>query len=88
MNAASKPPKPADARLIDLKTEFVAGSIKSVIVWVDQVRQELVNTGVALKAGYITPQRALDRVEEIVPGCIGYIPPLSGLVVKNDGDVE
>jgi hypothetical protein len=83
----SAPNKPA-SKPTDLKTDFVAGSIKSVIVWVDQVRQELVNTGVALKAGYITPQRALDRVEEIVPGCIGYIPPLSGLVVKRVGDAE
>jgi hypothetical protein len=39
----------------------------------------MINAGVALKAGTITPQEALDWVDEFAPGCLGYIPPASGL---------
>jgi hypothetical protein len=64
------------------KTEFVLGAVKSAILRIDEIRQELVNAGVALKAGFISPQQALDWAEECAPGCIGYVPPLSGLGLK------
>jgi hypothetical protein len=61
------------------KTELALGAVKSAILRIDEIRQELINAGVALKAGYITPQQALDWAEEYAPGCVGYVPPLSGL---------
>jgi hypothetical protein len=67
---------------LDPKTEFVLGAVKSAILRIDEIRQELINAGVALKAGYITPQQALDWAEEFAPGCVGYVPPLSGLGLK------
>jgi hypothetical protein len=85
MNAASKPPKPADARPTDLKTEFVLGSIKRAIHRVEEIRQEQMNAGTALKAGYLTPQDALDWAEEVAPSCVGFVPALSGLSVKRGG---
>jgi hypothetical protein len=36
-------------------------------------------------AGYITPQQALDWVEEVAPLALGYMPPLTGLGLKRDG---
>ena len=60
------------------------GTVKSAILRIDEIRQELINAGIALKAGYITPQQALDWVEEYAPGCLGHVPPLSGLELKRD----
>jgi hypothetical protein len=80
--AAAIRPKPHEP-----KTEFVLGAVKSAILRIDEIRQELVNAGVALKVGFITPQQALDWAEEYAPGCVGYVPPLSGLGIKrNPGD--
>lgn len=76
--AAPVPPKP------EPKTEFVLGSLRSAIIHMDQIRQELLNAGIALKAGYITPQQALDWAEQWAPGCVGYVPPLSGLGLKRE----
>jgi hypothetical protein len=75
--AAAIRPKPHEP-----KTEFVLGAVKSAILRIDEIRQELINAGIALKAGYITPQQALDWAEEFAPGCVGYVPPLSGLGLK------
>ncbi|MBR0797307.1 hypothetical protein JQ615_18115 [Bradyrhizobium jicamae] len=66
----------------EIKTQFVLGAIKGAILRIDEIRQELINAGLALKAGYITPQAALDWAEEHAPGCVSYMPPLSGLGVK------
>ena len=79
-SAASKPIEP--------KAEFVLGVIKSAILRIDEIRQELVNDGIALKAGYLTPQQALDWAEEVAPGCVGYIPPLTGLGLERGGNSE
>ncbi|MGY4570483.1 hypothetical protein [Bradyrhizobium sp. USDA 3256] len=76
------------ARPIEIKTQLVLGTIKGAILRIDEIRQELINAGVALKAGYITPQAALDWAEEHAPGCVGYIPPLTGLGINRDGGVK
>jgi hypothetical protein len=70
------------AKPIDLNCEFVLGAIKSTVYRIDEIRQEVINAGLALKVGTITPQEAMDWVEEIAPGCLGYVPPTSGLKVK------
>jgi hypothetical protein len=64
------------------QVDLTLGSIRSAVNRIDEIRQELINAGLALKAGYITPQQALDWAEEFAPGCVGYIPPLSGLCTK------
>lgn len=80
MNKLVSPPKP-----LDLNCEFALGAIKSAIYRVDEIKQEMINAGIALKTGTVTPQEALDWVEEFAPGCLGYIPPASGLVLKRNG---
>ena len=67
---------------IDLNREFVLGAIKSAIYRIDEIKQEMINAGLALKAGTVTAQDALDWVEEVAPGCLGYLPPSSGLMLK------
>ncbi|WOH47654.1 hypothetical protein [Bradyrhizobium sp. sBnM-33] len=64
------------------QVDLTLGSIRCAVNRIDEIRQELINAGLALKAGYITPQQALDWAEEFAPGCVGYIPPLSGLCTK------
>jgi hypothetical protein len=63
------------------QADFALAAIKSAVLRLDEIRQELINAGLALKASYITPQMALDWAEEFAPGCLGYIPPQSGLTV-------
>ena len=65
-----------------VQVDLTLGSIRCAINRIDEIRQELINAGLALKAGYISPQQALDWAEEFAPGCVGYIPPLSGLCIK------
>ena len=60
--------------------QIALGAIKSAVLRVDEIRQEMINAGLSLKAGHITPQSALDWVETVAPGCLGYIPEMSGLV--------
>jgi hypothetical protein len=73
------------AKPLDLNREFVLGAIKSTVYRIDEIRQEVINAGLALKAGMITPQAAIDWVEGVAPGCLGYIPPTSGLVASRNG---
>jgi hypothetical protein len=79
----SAPDKPIEPR-----AQFVLGAIKTAIIRLDEIRQELVNAGLALKAGYVDPQMALDWAEDAAPGCITYVPPLTGLGLKRDGGTE
>jgi hypothetical protein len=52
----------------------------------DEVCAELSAAGVALKAGYLTPQQAIDQAEAISPGILNNFPPLSGLgLPRNEG---
>jgi hypothetical protein len=76
---------PPQTKPLDLNREFVLGAVKSTVYRIDEIRQEVINAGLALKAGTITPQAAIDWVEEIAPGCLGYIPPSSGLVMNRNG---
>jgi hypothetical protein len=85
--AISKP-SPETVTAITPKIELVAGCAKSLIYRIDEVRQEIINAVQAMKAGYLTPQQAIDWIEEVAPGWLGYIPPLTGLGVKRDGGTE
>jgi hypothetical protein len=55
-----------------------------VIYRIDEIRQEVINAVQSMKAGYITPQQAIDWIESVAPGCLGYIPPLTGLGIKRE----
>jgi hypothetical protein len=70
------------ANPIDTNREFVLGAIRSTVYRIDEIRQEVINAGLALKAGTIAPQAAIDWVEEVAPGCLGYVPTTTGLKVK------
>jgi hypothetical protein len=82
MNQHIKPPA---SLLGKAQVDLTLGSIRCAVNRIDEIRQELINAGLALKAGYITPQQALDWAEEFAPGCVGYIPSLSGLSTKRAG---
>ena len=74
--------KPPHSLLGKAQVDLTLGSIRSAVNRIDEIRQELINAGLALKAGYISPQQALDWAQEFAPGCVGYVPPLSGLCTK------
>jgi hypothetical protein len=67
---------------------LVAGAIKTAVHHIRLIEQELLNVGAALNADQITPQRAIDMVEEIAPGTIGYLSPLTGLSLPRKPDVD
>jgi hypothetical protein len=70
------------------QVDLTLGAIRCAVNRIDEIRQELVNAGLSLKAGYLTPQQALDWAEEFAPGCVGYVPPLSGLRINRTNGGE
>ncbi|WP_375791321.1 hypothetical protein ACE102_21800 [Bradyrhizobium sp. vgs-9] len=70
------------------QVDLTLGAIRSAVNRIDEIRQELVNAGLSLKAGYVTPQQALDWAEEFAPGCVGFVPPLSGLRINRTSGGE
>jgi hypothetical protein len=69
----------------DPNREFVLGTIKGAICRLDEIRQEMINAGTALRAGLISPQMAIDWCEEVCPGGLSFIPPSTGLAIKKRG---
>lgn len=65
---------------------LVAGAIKTAVHHVRLVEQELLNIGAALQADQIAPQRAIDLADEIAPGLLGFLSPLSGLSIQRKPD--
>ena len=72
----------APIKQADINRDIALGAIRSAVHRLDEIKQEMLNAGTALKSGFITPQMALDWCEEYAPGCLGYIPSASGLTVK------
>jgi hypothetical protein len=58
---------------------LVSGAIRTAIHHLRLIEQELHNIGMALKADQISAQQAIDLVEEIAPGTLGFLSPLTGL---------
>jgi hypothetical protein len=53
---------------------FVVASLRSASLRVRLIANEIDTAGVALKGGLITPEAALEWVNEVAPGCVGYLP--------------
>lgn len=71
---------------VQASVEIALGSIRAAVLRIDEIRQECVNAGLALKAGFVTPQMAIEWAETFAPGCLGYVPPESGLKVKGPSE--
>jgi hypothetical protein len=56
------------------RQEFVLATLRSVSLRIRLIDNEIAAAGTALKGGFISPEMALDWVEEVAPGCIGYLP--------------
>ena len=56
------------------RQEFVLATLRSVSLRIRLIDNEVAAAGTALKGGFITPEMALKWVEEVAPGCVGYLP--------------
>ena len=56
------------------RQEFVLATLRSVSLRIRLIDNEVAAAGTALKGGFITPEAALDWVNEVAPGCVGYLP--------------
>jgi hypothetical protein len=56
------------------RQEFVLATLRSVSLRVRLIDNEIAAAGAALKGGLITPETALEWVNEVAPGCVGYLP--------------
>jgi hypothetical protein len=55
------------------KQEFVLATLRCVSSRIRLIDCEVAAAGTALKAGLISPETALDWVEEVAPGCVGLV---------------
>jgi hypothetical protein len=51
-------------------TEYVLASLRSVSQRLKHIDQQVIQIGVALKNGLITPSRAVALCEMVAPGCV------------------
>jgi hypothetical protein len=56
------------------RQEFVLATLRSASLRVRLIANEIDAAGTALKGGLISPETALEWVEQEAPGCIGYLP--------------
>ena len=56
------------------RQEFVLATLRSVSLRIRLIDNEIAAAGTALKGGLISPEMALKWVEEVAPGCVGYLP--------------
>src|SRR6478672_11697915 len=56
------------------RQEFVLATLRSVSLRVRLIASEIDTAGTALKGGLISPETALEWVNEVAPGCVGYLP--------------
>ena len=66
----------------------LAADLCICLVAKDRIRTVLFqhNIGMALKADQISAQQAIDLVEEIAPGTLGFLSPLTGLARPRKSD--
>jgi hypothetical protein len=56
------------------RRDFILAQLRGTSLRVKLIDNEIAAIGTALKAGFITPDTALEWAEEMAPGCIGFIP--------------
>ena len=56
------------------RQEFVLATLRSVSLRIRLIDNEIAAAGTALKGGLISPEIALEWVNEVAPGCVGYLP--------------
>ena len=56
------------------RQEFVLATLRSVSLRIRLIDNEIAAAGTALKCGFISPEMALEWVNEVAPGCVGYLP--------------
>jgi hypothetical protein len=56
------------------RQEFVVAALRSASLRVRLIANEIDTAGTALKGGFISPETALEWVNEVAPGCVGYLP--------------
>ena len=56
------------------RQEFVLATLRSVSLRIRLIDNEIAAAGTALKGDFISPEMALEWVEEVAPGCVGYLP--------------
>jgi hypothetical protein len=70
MNAPFKPPQVVTA---PPDIEFVLAALRCTSQRLKLIDHQVIQIGVALKRGLISPQRAVDWCEEIAPGCLDTV---------------
>ena len=58
------------------RSDFTLAAIRSAVLRVRLIANELESAGVALKGGFISPEMALEWAEDVAPGCVGFIPDI------------
>jgi hypothetical protein len=56
------------------RQEFVLATLRSVSLRIRLIDNEIAAAGTALKGGLISPEIALEWVNEVAPSCVGYLP--------------
>jgi hypothetical protein len=56
------------------RQEFVLAALRGAGLRVRLIANDIDAAGIALKGGFITPETALEWVNEVAPGCVGYLP--------------
>jgi hypothetical protein len=56
------------------KQAFVLAALRSASLRVRLIGNDIDAAGIALKGGLISPEIALEWVNEAAPGCVGYLP--------------
>jgi hypothetical protein len=54
-------------------TEFVLASLRTASQRLKLIDHEVIQIGVALKRGLISPRRAIDWCNEVAPGCLDAV---------------
>jgi hypothetical protein len=70
----SKPCNSEHSEALRDRQEFVLATLRGASLRVRLIDNEIAAAGTALKAGLISPEAALEWVEEMAPGCVGYLP--------------
>ena len=56
------------------RQEFALATLRVAMMRVRLIELEIEAAGVALRGKFITPECALEWVNEMAPGCVGYLP--------------
>jgi hypothetical protein len=69
--------KPCNSKHSEAKSdrqEFVLATLRGASLRVRLIASDIDAAGIALKGGLISPETALEWVNEVAPGCVGYLP--------------